>query len=72
MSDAESPATLFELFRTHFEPGHKRIAYDNGCNLLVYALKRDPEMARELTIMVDELHYKGHKRCSQAFNARAP
>jgi hypothetical protein len=43
MAAADSPAALFELLCVFFLP-HKRlrIAYDNDCNFLQYALNRDP------------------------------
>jgi hypothetical protein len=69
MAAAESPAALFELLYIFFPP-HKRlrIAYDNGCNFLSYALNRDPLWAASVRVFIDELHSKGHKQCAAGFN----
>lgn len=69
MADAESPATLFELLKTHFLEPPRRIVYDNGCNLLQYALNREPLFLLNTQICIDELHYKGHRRCAKAFDS---
>jgi hypothetical protein len=68
MADAESPASLFELLYCFFPAAAKRIAYDNACNTLNYALNRDPIWAASQRFFVDAMHYKGHKACAGAFN----
>ena len=68
MSASESPATLFELLYLFFPEAPLRIAYDNGCNFLVYALNRDPVWASRLRVFIDTPHYKGHTGCAGSFN----
>jgi hypothetical protein len=68
MTDAESPATLFELLYLFFPEEPMRIVYDNGCNFLSYALNRDPAWTAILRAFVDALHFKGHTSCAKSFD----
>jgi hypothetical protein len=61
MANSESLAMLFELLYIFFPDEAIRIAYDNGCNFLSYALNRDPEWAAGVRVMTDTPHFKGHK-----------
>ena len=72
MPDSESPATLFELLYCFLPKDIAlRIAYDNGCNFLAYALNRDPLWAAHIRVLVDELHAKGHLHCAASFDTGA-
>ena len=72
MAASESPATLFELLYLYFPEAPLRIAYDNGCNFLVYALNRDPVWASRLRVFIDPPHFKGHTGCAGSFNTGVP
>jgi hypothetical protein len=74
MTRAESPRTLFELLYCYFpEPEvPMRVVYDNGCNLLAYALNRDPEWTKKsLHVYIDALHKKGHVKCADGLDTGA-
>ena len=71
MACAESPATLFELLYLFFPRAPLRIAYDNGCNFVAYALNRDPAWVAQLQVFIDGLHFPNHKGCADSFNTRA-
>ena len=71
MPDAESPATLFELLYIFFPDVSMRIAYDNGCNFLAYALNRDPAWAALLRVFIDGLHWRNHIACATGFSSGA-
>ena len=69
--DAESPRTVFDLLFTHMEQPLQQFQLDNGCNLHNFALAREPEHFRDMRVLVDELHYRGHTNCSQGYNTGA-
>lgn len=72
MADAESPAPVFEFLYVFMPPDmRKRVAYDNGCNLLRYALNRDPRFVAMLLVLIDAFHAPNHHACAAAFNTGA-
>jgi hypothetical protein len=68
MADAESPRTVMETLYTRWQSPPKYFCLDNGCNAYNYFLNREPEHFRDMEVFVDEMHWKGHKNCSPAFN----
>ena len=68
LSDAESPAAVHELMYVFFGDGPKRLAYDNGCNLMNYMLNRDPVKAKDVEVFIDALHAKNHKACARSYS----
>ena len=68
MADAESPRTLFELLWAFFPIWLAlRLSYDNGCNFLTFVLNREPRWAAIVRVLIDKLHYAGHKQCASSF-----
>jgi hypothetical protein len=45
--------------------------YDNGCNVLRYALNRSPETIKEVIWLVDRLHWANHNTCSPFLDSGA-
>lgn len=70
LTHSESPYTVFEVLLTRFQKPPKVIVYDNGCNLLTYALKREPYFFKDSHIVIDGLHFADHKNCSDVFDIR--
>jgi hypothetical protein len=68
MANSELPAVHFELLYIFFLDEAIRIAYDNGCNFLSYALNRDPKWAAGVRVRIDTPHYQGHKTCADSLN----
>ena len=67
MDSPESPRTPFNLLMCHFDEMPGLIIYDNACHLHLYALKREPTRFKNTRFMVDRLHYKNHKKCSEGY-----
>ena len=68
MTDSESPSTMFEQLFLWYDDAPRTVIYDNGCHLLDYALNRAPAWAKQLRILIDELHAKGHTSCANSFD----
>jgi hypothetical protein len=69
MMNSESPAQLFEFFRSRFPPGTLPawIIYDNACNAYNYCVRRNPALFRETRFVVDRFHWKNHVRCNTGY-----
>lgn len=68
MTDAESPATPFELLYLFFPVLRRRVVYDNSCHLLDYSLNRLPEWTELMQPLIDAFHANGHTSCAQSLN----
>ena len=69
MKNAESPHNPFRFLMTQdlqlnpLEPNYlKGVVYDNGCNLSKYILNREARKFQWLRVMVDGMHWSGHKK----------
>ena len=71
MGDAESPRTIFDVLYTRFPEAPPVFCMDNGCNLHEFMLNREPEYFRRTEMYIDEPHFRGHKRCCEAYNTGA-
>lgn len=72
MTDAESPASVFEMLYLFFPEMVRDVIYDNACHLLDYGLNRDVEFASKTRPLVDEFHHPGHTSCAASFNTGVP
>lgn len=71
LADSESPGTVHELMYVFFGDAPKRLAYDNGCNLMSYMLNRDPAQVQSVEVYIDALHAKNHVACARSFSTGA-
>jgi hypothetical protein len=70
--DTNEGADAGEQSAERAHPAGGRLVYDNACNALTYALNRDPQFARQLRIVVDKLHFKGHTACATSLDSGVP
>lgn len=68
MKDAESPRTVMEFLFTRCPEAPSTFQLDNACNLLAFLLNREPGWFRHMQLLIDEPHFHGHTRCSDAYN----
>jgi hypothetical protein len=66
----ESPRSVFEVLKTRRAEAPRMIIYDNCCNLMHFALNRDPEFFRDTEFFVDQFHFAGHSHCHTDFTTR--
>ena len=69
MKNAESPHNLFRFLMTRdvrLDPGMKNclqgVIYDNACTLSKYLLNREARKFQWLRVLVDGMHWTGHRR----------
>lgn len=73
MTRKESPNDVFTVLSTRIPPESRPavIFYDNGCKLVQYILKREPQLLAKTRICVDRFHFgpiqKPIHNCSPAF-----
>ena len=60
--------TIFDVLYTRWRQAPKRICMDNGCNLHNFLLNREPDFFKATDVYIDEPHFRGHKKCSPAYN----
>lgn len=53
---------------TYKDVNHMILMYDNVCNLLRSLMLRYPELAKDVSFLIDTLHWKNHSLCSPFFN----
>ncbi|KAI9136036.1 hypothetical protein BKA69DRAFT_1034025, partial [Paraphysoderma sedebokerense] len=46
------------------------ICYDNACNVLEYALNREPVFFKNTLCVIDGLHFFNHLNCNAGFDSR--
>ena len=68
MTDAESPATVFELLYLFFPLKRRKTVYDNACHLMDFSLNRAPEWTELMQPLIDAFHASGHTSCARSFN----
>ena len=68
MYQAVSPMYVFQTVYGRWETAPKLLIYDNACNALTYALRREPFFFRNTLWLVDSLHYVNHSNCNCGFN----
>jgi hypothetical protein len=71
MTNAESPRTLFDLLYCFFPEQKMRVAYDNECNFLSYALNRAPAWTSNAHVYIESLYKKGHVKCADRLDTGA-
>ena len=52
----------------HFKKAPKTMCGDFSCGTMPYAMKREPHFFDETVFPTDEIHHKGHCKCSQCFD----
>ena len=60
---SESPETIFSAIYCLCDDADKLVFYDNACNLVLYALGREPWFFKNMIALVDTMHSKGHVNC---------
>lgn len=68
LSQVESPKTLFDIIMSKFHRCPRIIIYDNACNFVLYAMKREPSFFKNMLPFIDRLHCPSHINCSGGFN----
>ena len=71
MKDAESPRTAMEFLYAHCPSVPGIFQLDNACNLMAFLLNREPEWFSHMQLLIDEPHFRGHTKCSDAYNTGA-
>ena len=69
LRNGESPEHAFRLIYDRFPPDKlpRVVVYDNACNAMRYALRREPGLFASVRFLVDRLHWPNHARCSTHF-----
>ena len=69
MKNAESPRNLFRFLMTRdvsldptMENCLQGVVYDNACTLSKYLLNREAKKFQYLRVLVDGMHWTGHRR----------
>ena len=60
---------MYNVLLSRFAILPEYVIYDNGCNLLDFALNRSPAPFIGTKILSDGFHWKNHKNCSPGFNS---
>jgi hypothetical protein len=70
MRDKETEATPFTMLIQQCKAPPQVVIYDNACNLMSYALNREPKFFKDTLFLVDSHHWTtSHKACSTTFNS---
>ena len=54
---------VFDWLLAHYEEAPRYVIYDNACNLMRYALSREPVFFQNTTFAVDCFHQPSHRDC---------
>lgn len=68
MDKPESTRVVFDLIYSRFPEAPQFIMYDNACNFHKTAMKLAPQYFAHTVLVIDQMHEKGHVRCSPAFS----
>ena len=65
---SESQNDCFSAILCHFPTPPEMIIMDFGCNLHVYAMKREHRFFKKTRFYVDQSHFPTHKKCGPSYN----
>ncbi len=68
---AEGRNDVFSALLCHWEKAPRIVTYDFACDLMQYSMAREPAFFRDTMFLIDRLHFRNHKECSEAFSLRA-
>jgi hypothetical protein len=66
MPRSEGRNDVFSPLYIYFDKAPDVVVYDFACQLSTYCLVREPEFFKDTCFAIDELHAKGHVKCSPA------
>lgn len=64
MCENESAALPFKIFYNCMEKAPDVVVYDAGCQLLTYALEREPVYFKDVAVLIEQLHWSEHVACT--------
>jgi hypothetical protein len=68
---AEGRNDVFSALLCHWETAPRIVTYDFACDLMQYSMAREPAFFRDTMFLIDRLHFRNHKECSEAFSLRS-